>query len=144
MRGRVAIFAFFAFVGCSATRVARTEPATARPDPALSSELDSSREFLLASAAADFHAHGAPARVRQVRMGHVVAADGARRYMLCGEFLATQSQGDAPWTPFATLKTSGYEQWLGAPAASYCGPRIIWDDRDDLSPALQSRLDSLR
>lgn len=100
--------------------------------------------FVFASAAADFHAHHPPARVRAARMGHVVAADGAKRYVLCGELLPAPGARDAAWTPFVTVQTSGYEQYVGAAATSFCRPPIIWDDRADLSPSLQSQLDSLR
>ena len=65
--------------------------------------------------------------------------------MLCGEFLPAQEGGKAEWTPFATIKTSGYEQWIGAQAARSCqGSSVIWDKVGDLSSSLQSRLDSLR
>jgi hypothetical protein len=65
--------------------------------------------------------------------------------MLCGQFLPAQDGGKVEWTPFATIKTSGYEQWIGAQAEGYCqGSSVIWDKVEDLSPSLQSRLDSLR
>jgi hypothetical protein len=79
-----------------------------------------------------------------VRSGYVVLPDGMKQYRLCGEFLPAQDSGKAEWTPFATIKTSGYEQWLGAQAINFCkGFPITWD-RGDLSSALQARLDSLR
>lgn len=47
--------------------------------------------------------------------------------------------------PFATIKTSDYEQWIGAQAAGFCKHSpVIWDEAGDLSPSLQSRLDALR
>jgi hypothetical protein len=66
--------------------------------------------------------------------------------MLCGQFLPAQEAGTAEWTPFVTLKTSGYEQYIGAQAeASYCQhSSVIWDKAGELSALLQSRLDSLR
>lgn len=67
--------------------------------------------------------------------------NGEEQYMLCGQVLA----GKGEWTPFATIKTSGYEQWLGAQATGFCqGSSVIWDKKGDLSSSLQSRLDSLR
>jgi hypothetical protein len=70
---------------------------------------------------------------------------GEAQYLLCGYFLPAQESGKAEWTPFATIKTSGYEQWLGAQAAGYCrASSVIWDTVGDLSSSLQSRLDSLR
>lgn len=63
--------------------------------------------------------------------------------MLCGQFLPAEGGDKAVWTPFATIKTSGYEQWIGA--SSFCqGSAVVWDKVGDLSSALQSRLDSLR
>jgi hypothetical protein len=65
--------------------------------------------------------------------------------MLCGQFLPAQDGGKTEWTPFATIKTSGHEQWNGAQAAGFCQtPSVIWDMVGDLSSSLQSRLDSLR
>lgn len=70
---------------------------------------------------------------------------GKEHYALCGQFLPAQEGSKADWTPFATIKTSGYEQWIGAQAVGFCqGPEVIWDKEGDLSSALQSRLDSLR
>jgi hypothetical protein len=103
-------------------------------------------EFLLASAAADFHAHPSPypARFREVHSGYVTNPDGTRGYRLCGEFLPVGDSGKAEWMAFVTIRTSGYEQYLGAQASSTCNrARTVWDKRD-LSPSLQSRLDALR
>jgi hypothetical protein len=70
---------------------------------------------------------------------------GEEQYMLCGQFLSAQEGGTGEWTPFATIKTSPYEQWIGAQAAGLCqSSSIIWDKERDLSSSLQSRLDSLR
>jgi len=70
---------------------------------------------------------------------------GEERYMLCGQFLPAQEGGRVEWTPFATIKTSGYEQWIGAQAAAFCqASSVTWDNEGDLSSSLQSRLDSLR
>jgi hypothetical protein len=109
--------------------------------------MDSLTQLLLEDAASDFHSHRPPsvARVRNVRLGHVMTGDGAKQYMLCGEFLPKQSEGKVEWMPFATIKTSGYEQWLGAQAASQCQrSTVTWDNNGDLSSSLQARLDSLR
>ena len=65
--------------------------------------------------------------------------------MLCGQFLPAQEGGKAEWTPFATIKTSGYEQYIGVQAASFCqGTSVMWDKTGDLSPSLQSQLAALR
>jgi hypothetical protein len=101
-------------------------------------------EFLLTSSATDFHTHRPPypARFRDVRIGYSMMPDGTRQYLLCGSFLA--EGGKLEWTPFATIKTSGYEQWLGDQAVSFCKrPANVWVE-GDFSPSLQSRIDSLR
>jgi hypothetical protein len=79
-----------------------------------------------------------------VRIGHVKTSSGEDQYLLCGHFLSTREAGNAEGTPFVTIKTSGYEQYVGAQAeATYCQrSSVIWDE-GDLSASLQSRLDSL-
>jgi len=104
-------------------------------------------QFLLTSTATDFHAHRPPdpVRFRDVRVGYVVTPGGEKQYRLCGQFLPAKEAGKAEWTPFATIKTSGYEQYIGPLAAGFRqDPSVIWDNVDDLSSSLQSRLDSLR
>jgi len=81
---------------------------------------------------------------RDVRSGYLMNPDGTRQYRLCGEFLPEQEGGKAEWMPFVTIKTSGYEQYLGGHAGSFCsGSSMTWDT-GDLSSSLQTRLDSLR
>ena len=134
-----------------------TAPSTRRESPAPSptvvvvpqqqkASLDSVVEFLLTSAAKDFHTHGpsGPLRFREVRVGHLTSPNGEEHYMLCGQYLATK-ESNTEWTSFATIKTSGYEQWNGAQADGYCQRASVkWDSEGDLSPTLQSRLDSMR
>ena len=124
-----------------------TSPAQAPAPKPKKAAPDSVVQFLLTSAATDFHTHRPPDAVgfRHVRIGHVVTPSGEDQYRLCGEFLPAQEGRNGDWTPFATIKTSGYEQWIGAQAAGYCqGPSIVWDGDGDLSSALQGRFDSLR
>jgi len=138
MRTFAALLATLVLIACGAAPATRAEP---QPRNA---STNAAVEFLLASAAADFKAHRPPypARVRDVRIGYVMTPDGTRQYRLCGAFLP--EGGNAEWTPFATIRTSPYEQWLGGQAESYCGrPSIVWVE-GDLSPALQSRIESLR
>jgi hypothetical protein len=109
--------------------------------------IDSVVQFLLTAAATDFRTHRPPdpVRFRDVRVGHVVTPSGKEQYRLCGQFLPAQEGGKAAWTPFATIQTSGYEQWIGAQAAGFCqGSSVIWDKVGDLSSALQTRLAALR
>lgn len=109
--------------------------------------IDSAVEFLLTAAATDFHSHRPqdPFRFRDVRVGHVVTSNGEGQYLLCGQFLPARKGDKAEWTPFATIKTSGYEQWIGDNAVGFCrGSSVIWDKVGDLSLSLQNRFDSLR
>ena len=138
MRYLAVLFATLVLAGCSKAPVTRSESQPVSPTVV---------QFLLTAAASDFHTHRPPdpVRFRDVRIGHVMTPSGEEQYMLCGQFLPAQEAGKAEWTPFATIKTSGYEQWIGAQAARFCqDSSVIWDKVDDLSSSLQSRLDSLR
>ena len=78
-------------------------------------------------------------------MGHVMNPKGEKQYLLCGQFVSAVKGSKPEWIPFATIKTSGYEQWIGAQAVGYCqGASVIWDKEADLSSELQKRFDSLR
>ena len=118
-----------------------TTPAPRAPSPRAPSQTPPA-EFLLASAAADFHAHRPPDPIgfRDVRFGHVVTTDGTKQYMLCGQFLPS---GRAEGVPFTTIKTSDYEQWIGQQGSGICSS-ITRDDPADLSPALQRRFEALK
>jgi len=152
MRYLAVLCSTIGLAACSTAPVTRSESHTVTPTQVLPAELqntaiDSVVQFLLTAAATDFHTHRPldPVRFRVVRIGHVMTPSGREQYMLCGDFMPTEERGKAEWTPFATIKTSGYEQWLGAQAARFCqGSSIIWDKVGDLSSSLQTRLDSLR
>jgi hypothetical protein len=152
MRYLAVLFATLVLAACSTAPVTRSESQAVNPTQVLAPDLqkasiDSVVQFLLTAAATDFHTHRPPdpVRFRDVRIGHVMTPSGEEQYMLCGQFLPAQEGGKAEWTPFATIKTSGYEQWIGAQAAVFCqGSSVIWDKVGDLSSSLQSRLDSLR
>ena len=141
MRYLAVLFTTLGLAACSRASVTRSE------SQAVSSTIDSVGRFLLTAAATDFHTHRPPdpVRFRDVRIGQVMTPSGEEQYILCGQFLPAQEGGKAEWTPFATIKTSGYEQWIGAQAAVVCqGSSVIWDKVGDLSSSLQSRLDSRR
>jgi hypothetical protein len=139
MRYSTVLVATLLLAACSTASITRSDTQAASPDVV---------QFLLTSAATDFHTHRSPdpARFRNVRIGHVKTSSGEDQYLLCGQFLPAQEAGNAEWTPFVTIKTSDYEQYLGRQAeASYCQhSSVIWDNEGDLSSSLQSRLDSLR
>ena len=125
-----------------------TAPGTRSESPDLQeASMDSAMQFLLIAAADDFHAHRPqdPGRFRDVRIGHLMTTSGEKQYMLCGQFLPAPEGGKAEWTPFATIKTSDYEHWIGPQAAGFCqGSSVIWGKVGDLSASLQSRLEALR
>ena len=137
MRYTAVLFATLVLAACGKAPVTRGDSQPVSPAVVA---------FLLTSAATDFHTHRPPAPVhfRDVHVGHVKTPGGEDQYMLCGQFVAGQESGGAEGTPFVTIKTSGYEQYVGAQAAtSYCQrPSVMWG-KDDLSTSLQSRLDSL-
>ncbi|MCI0514810.1 hypothetical protein L0128_16460 [candidate division KSB1 bacterium] len=152
MRYLIILFATLVLAACSTAPIGRSESRAVSPTQVLAPELqrasiDSVVQFLLTAAATDFHSHPPPdpVRFREVRLGHVMTHDGEKQYLLCGQFLPAQEAGKAEWTPFATIKTSDYEQWIGAQAMVFCqGAAVVWDKVGDLSSLLQSRLDSLR
>ena len=152
MKSLAALCAACLLAGCGSDRAPRSQPQAASPAPANASpaqqaSIDPAVQLLLAASAKDFHAHQPPnpARFRDVRVGHTVAPDGTKQYLLRGQFLPKKGQVEPEWKPFVTIKTSDYEQLLGAQAEGYCRqPSITWDDGEDLSSSLQSQLDSLR
>ncbi len=147
MRHPAVLVTALALTACSAPPGTRSEPHAASSAQALAPELQTVVQFLLGAAASEFHTHRSPeaSRFRSVRIGRVVSPDGTGRYILCGQFLPAHREGTADWTPFATIKTSGYEQWIGAQAGGYCqSSSVIWEDKvGDLSSSLQSRLASI-
>ena len=152
MRYAAFLFAAVVLTAGSTARALQIETRAVRPAKVLAPELqkasiDSVVQFLLGAAANDFHVHGpsGPLRFREVRIGHVITPGGGKQYRLCGQFQRVQEGIKSRWTRFATIKTSGYEQYIGAQAAAFCqDTSFIWDKVGDLSSSLQSRFDSLR
>lgn len=110
--------------------------------------MTASTEFLLASAAADFHAHPPAEALRfyDVRIGYLMTSDGSARYMLCGDFAPDQGSGHGERTPFVTVESpggpNGYQQMLGG--NNLCDdPSAGFDVPNDLSSSLQNRFDAL-
>ncbi len=109
--------------------------------------VDSVEQYLLTSAASDFHTHGpsGPLRFRGVRFGHSSSPGAEMYYRLCGQFMRIQEGVSSQWTPFVTIKTSGYEQYVGDNANGYCqDSSIVWDGVGDLTTLLQNRFDASR
>jgi hypothetical protein len=150
MKLLAALFASCLISGCgsdrtpdSQTQVARPAPANATP--AQQASIDPAVQSLLAASAKDFHTHQPPypASFRDVRVGHTIAPDGKKQCLVRGQFLPKKGQVEPEWTSFVIIKTSDYEQLLGSQAEGYCKqPSITWDDKEDMSSSLQSKLDS--
>ena len=152
MRYLAVVLGTLVLAACSTGPATRNESKSASPTQAPAAEprkesIDSIEQFLVTSAVTDFHTHtrSGSVRVRDVRLGHITTSNGEAQYMLCGEYLLEQAGGEkTEWMPFATIKTSGYEQWNGGQAEVFCKRSSITWDKEDLSSALQSRLDAPR
>ncbi|MBL0097364.1 MAG: hypothetical protein IPP46_13455 [Bacteroidetes bacterium] len=83
---------------------------------------DSVVRFLIMSASSDFKNHQPPTPTdfRNVKIGYFASDKTENIYLLCGEFL---SKEDKKWVEFTTIKTSGYEQYLGK--TQYCQDAIM-------------------
>lgn len=151
MRSLAVLFGALVLAACGTAPVTRNESPTGSPTQTATPEVqkqsrDSVSQYLLTSAATDFHKNvrSDSLRFREVRLGHLVTPSGEEQHLLCGQFLSAQESGKVEWAPFATIKTSGFEQWNGAQAEFYCKRSSITWDKDDLSSALQSRFENIR
>jgi hypothetical protein len=96
--------------------------------------------YLLDSAAADFRAHPPKAvAFRKVYFGQFDAEGQAPQYEICGEFQVAKPGGKTEWLHFVTIRTSGYEQYVGVQAPSYCTREGMSWDEDDWSAELLER-----
>jgi len=96
-------------------------------------------QYLLDSAAADFRAHPPQALAfRKVYFGQF-EGEGRIQYEICGEFQVAKAGGKKEWLHFATIKTSGYEQYIGGQAISFCTREGMSWDEDDWSAELTKR-----
>jgi hypothetical protein len=141
MRSIVALFSTCVMLACS------TAPAVGNRAQTPAEPLSSAVEFLLTSAATDFSRMAGPpatVRVREVRSGYIMSPDQVRQYRLCGSFSRSRAGEKVEWMSFATIRTSGYEQYVGAQALSECTRSAIVWEQGDLSTVLQSRLEATR
>lgn len=145
-------FALMILAACDRTPTAHNEsqdpkPTTVSVPDSNKASVDSVLKFLLDSAAYDFHTHGPakPKDFREVRFGHRLTSDGQKQYFISGEFLASADKKPDTWTLFTTVKTSGYEQWIGSQGKAFSqDSSVVWEGRGDLSSALQRQMDVLR
>lgn len=98
---------------------------------------DSVVRFLIASAAHDFRMHRppTPADFRNIEMGYIPSSDNEIIYIMCGEFLSKEKR---EWVAFTTIKTSGYEQYIGK--TQYCQDATILLKDEYLSDSLKNQL----
>jgi len=134
------------FAGVEARAVAPPRAAETTPQASTDASMDASMgESLIGYAAADFRAHPPvpDLRFHDVRLAHIVSPDGSRQYLLCGEFSSGRPGEPDVRTRFATVSTSGYEQWIGAQASGLC-EHTSTDSGvgEDLTPELQQRFDA--
>ena len=144
----VLVLAFVA-IGAMVSRTGEAQTARSGPLPTPSPAAESVEtitEFLITSAATDFTNHQPPypAKFRKVKIGHLGDTTKSGAWRMCGEFLPSDG-GDKPeWTGFVTVKTSGYEQYIGSDSPYCNNSKIVWDKTGDLSAALKRKLDSLK
>jgi len=132
MRTPTALLALALVAACGARPASAQAPAPADPDKV-------TIDFLLDSAAADFRAHPPQALAfRKVYFGQF-DGKGTTQYEICGEFQVAQAGGKKEWLHFVTIKTSGYEQYVGGQASYYCTREGMSWDEDDWSAALLKR-----
>lgn len=109
---------------------------------------DSIIQFLINVSASDFHKAKPNTSInfRKVKLAYIVTPNNEKMYLLCGEF-QTQEKNDIDkiWIPFVTIKTFGYEQWIGGQASTYCkDSKEILVKKYDLSSQLKERIETLR
>lgn len=105
---------------------------------------DSTIQFLITSAATDFHHHQSPKVIdfRNIKVGYTLSSGNEKIYILCGEFLSEEAKEN--WLKFATIKTSGYEQYLGNQARAFCEEAtMVSTGTTDLSTELKNKLAGL-
>jgi hypothetical protein len=98
---------------------------------------DSVVQFLIISASNDFRNHQPPTAIdfRNVKIGYIKSANSEMTFLLCGEFLAQENK---KWSEFTTIKTSGYEQYLGK--TQYCRDATMVLTDENLSGELKNKL----
>jgi hypothetical protein len=102
--------------------------------------IDSILQYLLTSTVNDFHTQRPSDSIRfqDVHFGHNEVTSGNNLYMLCGKFISLKTD-KSELIPFVTIKTSGYELYLGE--TTYC-KKFIRDNKSDLSTLLQKKFDA--
>jgi hypothetical protein len=130
------IFILAAMISCNAHDKSETKESSG-----VTSEVemipDTVVQFLITSAVIDFRDHQPPTPIdfRNVKVGYLKSTESKKIFVLCGEFL---SKEDNYWIAFTTIKTSGYEQYIGK--TQYCHDAILVLTDERLSLELKSKL----
>jgi hypothetical protein len=104
-------------------------------------------DFLLSAAAEDFNNSREmhPSAFRDLRIGHIMTTAEEKQYLLCGQFLISQTGEKQEWIHFATIKTDPFEQWIGGQSEALClRSSIIWDEHWDLPSKLLPKIHSVK
>jgi len=105
---------------------------------------DSVTDFLLLSCASDFQkSKPTPTKFNATYFGYKELPSNKKMFLLRGQFQPAE-ENQRKWIPFVTIKTSGYEQWIGAQSNGFTqDSTTVWDTSRDLSSLLASKVDSL-
>ena len=119
-------------VGCQEADQRMTSDPTAVTDEAVT--------FLIEAAATDFKTHVAPtgATFRNVHPGVMQGEENLTMTLICGEYHIDGATDR--WDTFATLRTDGYENWVGGAAGTYCAsPDTVLETNNDLAEVLNQQ-----
>ncbi|HEX5001724.1 MAG TPA: hypothetical protein VFW78_04450 [Bacteroidia bacterium] len=124
------------FICCNSDNKAETNDRSATPGENVSIP-DSVVQFLITSASNDFREHQPPTPVdfRNVKIGYMLSPNKEKTFILCGEFLSLENK---EWKEFTTIKTSGYEQYLGK--TLYCQDATMVLTDESISVELKNKL----
>lgn len=130
------IFIMSAIISCNNNNITETKDSST-----VTSEKevipDTVVQFLITSASDDFRNHQPPSPIdfRNVKVGYITSPNNEKIFVLCGEFL---SQENKEWVQFTTIKTSGYEQYIGK--TQYCQDAKMVLTDENLSVELKNKL----
>jgi len=132
-------FAFIFFMSANICCNSKNKAETQDSSTAISeneSIPDTVVQFLITSASNDFRNHQPPTPndFRNVKIGYIKSPNNEKTFVLCGEFL---SQENKEWIEFTTIKTSGYEHYLGK--THYCQDATIILTDEKLSLDLKNK-----
>lgn len=104
---------------------------------------DSLVDRIIETSASDFIRNQQPAPVdfKNIRLKYLKKANGEELYILCGQFVTNTHQE----IPFAMIKNSDYEQWVGDNSLTYCQhSEDVAYTKNDLTKLLKDKFMSLK